>query len=74
MSVLIFIGCAIFVTLVYAVIHLVFQYKDMQSALQEVYDNLGPEATNCGCMGCEYETNAAIKAVLPFVNQHYKKR
>lgn len=46
----------------------------MLKALQEVYDNLGPEATDCGCAGCNYEINAALKAVLPFVNQHYKKR
>jgi len=43
-------------------------------ALQEVYDNLGPEAAKCGCPGCSYEINAALKAVLPFVKQHYKKK
>lgn len=56
------------------IINLMSKLLDRQNALQEVYNNLGPEAANCGCQGCSYEINAALRAVLPFVNQHYKKK
>jgi len=74
MLILISLGCGLCVASIPTIIYLGYQYDAMRAALQEVYDNLGPEAPNCGCTGCSYEITAALKAVLPFVNQHYKKK
>lgn len=32
----------------------------LEKALREIIQVLGPEATDCGCRGCYYETNEAL--------------
>jgi hypothetical protein len=52
---------------------------ERNEALQQVYNALGPKPAQCGCDGCQAETQMALDAVRPFVDTtvypvHAKKR